>query len=187
MIEERVNNEMALILHVIPLNQDTDTISTWRLVHGADEAHTRTVTILTKADLALKDGKDVFKKRLKKILKDSKSAECFVVHGAATNSESEEIELAAVKDYIEELQFGHIVKVGIKELNNFIEERMSEHILDKFPEMRFFLYDELHKCEKELETVGRDPLNPLDIALNDIGNIKELLRESFGSLKIFKN
>jgi len=30
MISERVNNNMSLILHVIPLNQDIDTISTWR-------------------------------------------------------------------------------------------------------------------------------------------------------------
>uniref|UniRef100_A0A7S3Q5L2 Dynamin GTPase n=1 Tax=Chaetoceros debilis TaxID=122233 RepID=A0A7S3Q5L2_9STRA len=66
MIKERVCNDMALILHVIPLNQDTDTISSWRMVRDADNEQTRTISILTKADLALKDGKDILKKRLKK-------------------------------------------------------------------------------------------------------------------------
>eukprot|EP00979_Chaetoceros_neogracilis_P014852 scaffold4946_cov254-Chaetoceros_neogracile.AAC.1 len=90
MIKERVENEMALILHVVPLNQDTDTISTWRIVGDADGEQNRTISILTKADLALKDGKDVLKKRILKILTDSKSSECFVVHGAAKNFEEEE-------------------------------------------------------------------------------------------------
>ena len=66
MIEERVHNEMALILHVVPLDQDTDTISTWRTVHNADKTQMRTISVLTKADLALKDGKDVLKKRSQK-------------------------------------------------------------------------------------------------------------------------
>ena len=64
MIKERVYNDMTLILHVVPLNQDTDTISSWRVVCDADNEQTRTISILTKADLALKDGKDVLKKRL---------------------------------------------------------------------------------------------------------------------------
>mmetsp|Transcript_17305 Transcript_17305/g.25887 ORF Transcript_17305/g.25887 Transcript_17305/m.25887 type:complete len:99 (-) Transcript_17305:534-830(-) len=50
-------NEMALILHVVPLNQDTDTISTWRTVRDADGEQLRTISVLTKADLASKDGK----------------------------------------------------------------------------------------------------------------------------------
>ena len=73
MIKERVHNEMALILHVVPLNQDTDTISTWRTVRDADDKQMRTISVLTKADLALKDGKDILKERIQKILTDSKS------------------------------------------------------------------------------------------------------------------
>ena len=46
MIKERVENEMALILHVVPLNQDTDTISTWRIVGDADGEQNRTISIL---------------------------------------------------------------------------------------------------------------------------------------------
>jgi len=57
MIKERVQNEMALILHVVPLNQDTDTISTWKTVRDADGEQLRTISVLTKADLASKDGK----------------------------------------------------------------------------------------------------------------------------------
>lgn len=30
MIKERVQNRMAMILHIVPINQDTDTMSTWR-------------------------------------------------------------------------------------------------------------------------------------------------------------
>lgn len=55
MITDRVNNDMSLILHVVPLNQDTDTISTWRIVRDADKNQERTISVLTKADLTLKD------------------------------------------------------------------------------------------------------------------------------------
>lgn len=34
MINEKVKAKSTLILHVIPLNQDTDTLSTWRTVNG---------------------------------------------------------------------------------------------------------------------------------------------------------
>ena len=34
MINEKVKAKATLILHVIPLNQDTDTLSTWRTVNG---------------------------------------------------------------------------------------------------------------------------------------------------------
>ena len=52
----------------------------------------------------MKDGKDILKKRIKKIVEDSKSAECFVVHGAAKDFESEEVQLAKVTSYIKTSQ-----------------------------------------------------------------------------------
>ena len=123
MIKERVDNEMALIIHVVPLNQDTDTISTWRTVRDADEGQTRTISVLTKGDLALESGKDHLKTRIKKIVSDSKSSEYCVVHGAAKNIEEEESKLAIVKNCIEELHLGHSVKVGIAELKNPLKIR----------------------------------------------------------------
>ena len=168
MIKERVDNEMALIIHVVPLNQDTDTISTWRTVHDADGKQTRTISVLTKADLALKSGKDNLKKRIKKIASDSKSSECFVVHGAAKSIKDEESQLMAVTNCIEELHLGHSVKVGIVQLKESIENRMLDHIKEKVPEMRKMLGDELHQCKVELEKLGREPLLPEEIALRDL-------------------
>jgi hypothetical protein len=57
MIKDRVQNQMAMIFHIVPLNQDTDTISTWRTVLEADPNQERTICILLKADLALRDRK----------------------------------------------------------------------------------------------------------------------------------
>ena len=183
MIKERVHNEMALILHVVPLNQDSDTISTWRTVRDADSEQLRTISVLTKADLALKDGKDVLKKRLQKILADSKSAECFIVHGAAKNAEDEETQLAMVSNYIEELHLADAVKVGVKELNDYIEDRMLEHIQKKLPEMRRSLEAELHLCEKHLKTLGRQPMFPNAIAARDSRCIQDSLAKAYASFQ----
>lgn len=179
MIKERVENNMALILHVVPVNQDADTISTWRIVRDADEEQARTISILTKADLALKDGRDILKKRIKKIVDDSKSSECFVVHGAAKDFQSEEDQLAMVAGYIEELYLSHRIKVGVRELNEFIENRMLEHIKEKVPEMRHLLEDELRLCKIELDKIGREPITPLDIVLRDSKSMTKNLIKSY--------
>ena len=185
MIHDRVRNEMALILHVVPLNQDTDTVSTWRIVRDADSKQERTISVLTKADLALKDkrGKDKLKKRIQKILADSKSSERFIVHGAAKSSELEESQLSQVSNYIEELGLGGQVKVGVKELNIFIEERMLEHIKDKIPEMRRLLESELGRSEEELKILGRQPISPISIALRDSQCMKQHLSEAYESFQ----
>jgi hypothetical protein len=69
---------------------------------------------LTNADLALKDGKDILKKIILKIFTDSKSLKCFIVHGTAKDFEEEEIQLAMVAGYIEELHLSDRIKVRVK-------------------------------------------------------------------------
>ncbi len=179
MINERVRNDMALILHVVPLNQDTDTVSTWRTVRDADKEQVRTISILTKADLALKDGRDILKKRIKKILEDSKSSECFVVHGSVDDSKEEEIQLAAVVNVIDELRLDQRVKVGIKELNEFIEDKMLNHVRDRLPEMRQLLSMELDICSEKLKKLGRHPISPTAIAFRDAEKVKSELKRLF--------
>jgi len=90
-------------LYVDPLNQDTDTIKTWRIVNDADKDKNRTISVLTKADLAMKAGKESLKKRIKTIVSGSKSSACFIVHGAAKDNESEEYQLADVEGHVREL------------------------------------------------------------------------------------
>jgi len=184
MIQERVQNDMALILHVVPLNQDTDTVSTWRTVHDADEEQERTITVLTKVDLAVKDvgGKEKVKKRIQKILKD-KSSKCFVVHGAAKSLEDEKLQLSQVSNFIEDLGLGGKIKVGLKELNEFIEERMFEHIKQKIPEMRNLLENELNLSKDELKILGRQPHSPISIALRDSLCMKHHLAEAYQSFQ----
>jgi len=104
---------------------------------------------------------------------DSKSSECFVVHGAAKSTEDEESQLAMVSNYIQELRLGDRIKVGVKELNEFIEDRMLEHIKEKIPEMRRSLEDELRLCEDELQNLGRQPLTSHSIALSDSYSMKK--------------
>jgi len=181
MIEDRVRNEMALILHVVPLNQDTDTISTWRTVRDADDSQKRTISVLTKADLAVKDadGRDKLKKRIQKILKHSNSSDCFVVHGAAKTLEDEESQLSQVSKYIEELDLGGQIKVGLKELNEFIEERMLQHIKDKIPEMKRLLNIELSRSEVKLKILGRKTFSPISIAVRESQRMKRQLTEAY--------
>ena len=143
MISESVNNEIALILHVIPVDQDTDTVSTWRYVREADKEQNRTISVLTKADLALKDGKDTLAKRIQTISTESKASECFVVHGAATNEDDERVQLEDVKLCIERLQLGEPISLGTAALSSFIQERMFDHIKDNLPNMRSMLEDQL--------------------------------------------
>lgn len=181
MIRDRVDNEMALILHVVPLNQDTDTISTWRTVRDADSKQERTILVLTKADLVLKDGKgkEILKKRIQKILTDSQSSECFVLHGAATSLDDELSQLSEVSNYIDELGLRDEIKVGVKELNIFIEERMLEHIKKNILEMRRLLENELSQSTDELKILGRQPVSPISIALRDSQLMKQHLVEAY--------
>ena len=167
MIAQRVNNKMALICHVVPLNQDTDTISTWRTVHDADKDQSRTISILTKADLALKDGRESLKSRIEKIVGESKSSECFIIHGAAKGCVDEENELSTVTDYIEELGMADRVLVGAKELTTHIEVRMLSHIKERIPEMKRLLDAELRICQAGLAEIGREAMPPLSIAMRD--------------------
>jgi len=176
MIFDRVQNEMALILHVVPLNQDTDTISTWRTVSDADVDQRRTISVLTKADLALKAGKSILEKRIQKILKDSESSKSFndsessksfIVHGAARSIEEETTQLEKVEYCIEKLDLCHRVKVGISELKECIEDRMLNHIRQKIPDMRRMLEEELNRTTAKIEQLGREPLSPIRIATRD--------------------
>ena len=118
-----------------------------------------------------------------KIVTDSKSSECFVVHGAAKSTEDEESQLAMVSNYIQELRLGDRIKVGVKELNEFIEDRMLEHIKEKIPEMRRSLEDELRLCEDELQNLGRQPLTSHSIALSDSYSMKKHLAEAYESFQ----
>ena len=179
MISERVNNEMALILHVIPVDQDTDTVSTWRYVHEADKQQRRTISVLTKADLALKDGTDVLAKRIRKIAADSKTSECFVVHGAAECDIDEQLQLENVVSCIEGLELEQTINVGTAELTRHIQERMLDHIKDKVPEMRSMLEDQLRKSQDELKKLGREPIQPVRIAIRDYDLINDHLDEAY--------
>jgi hypothetical protein len=133
---------------------------------------------LTKADLALKDGRDVLKKIILKIFTYNKSLECFVVHGTAKDFEEEEIQLAMVAGYIEELHLADRVKVRVKELNNFMEERMLDHIKEKIPGMRRLLEEELRLRASSLDVLGR-------VAISSIASqsMKEHLAETYASFQ----
>lgn len=185
MIDDRVHNDMALILHVVPLNQDSDTLSTWRIVHEADKEQKRTIPILTKADLAIKDGEEILKKRIQKVLDDSQSSKCFIVHGAAKDSEEEAGQLNMVTNYIEELGLQNIVKVGVESLNAFIEDRMLQHIKEKVPEMRRLLEKELNNYNTDLKVLGRQPKSSLEIALHNSRRMTDYLDTAYS--KVFKS
>jgi hypothetical protein len=76
------------------------------------------------------------------------------VHGTAKDFEEEKIQLVMVAGYIEELHLADRIKVRVKELNNFIVERMLDHIKEKIPDMRRLLEEELRVCAWSLDVLG---------------------------------
>lgn len=128
----------------------------------ADPEQARTISILTKADLALKDGKETLKARLEKILSLSKTSKCFIVHGAVDSEIEEQGKLSEVSSCIQTYGLSSRIKVGINDLNSYIEERMLEHIKGTVGEMKDALQDVLESYEKELSSkhIGRFPMKP---------------------------
>lgn len=165
MIQDRVENHMAVILHIIPLNQDTDTISTWRTVLEADPEQERSVCILTKADLALRDGKDVLKRRLQKISTELKHHKCFIVHGRLNDTQDELTALKSVQDCIYKMGLDHVFGVGIHALNECIEEKMLHHIKATLPDLRRSLNEKYKSYNQELAKIGVRELSSHEIAL----------------------
>mmetsp|Transcript_8207 Transcript_8207/g.15445 ORF Transcript_8207/g.15445 Transcript_8207/m.15445 type:complete len:625 (+) Transcript_8207:148-2022(+) len=166
MIQDRVKNHMAVILHIIPLNQDIDTISTWRTVLEADPEQDRSICILTKADLALRDGKDDMKRRLQKICTQLKHHKCFVVHGLLDESQDELVELKSVQDCIFEMGLDHLFAVGIPALNKCIEDKMLQHIKATLPDLRRSLNDKYKSYDEELSKIGVRAKSSYEIALS---------------------
>jgi hypothetical protein len=163
-IKERVQNHMAMILRIVPLNQDPDTISTWKTVLEADPEQERTICILTKADLALKDGKEAFKKRLRNISSGLKHRRCFIVHGSLSETQNELNELKIVTDCIHDLDLNHVA-VGISAVNECIEEKMLQHIKETIPKLRSSLYGKYEKCSEELNKIGIRAKQSYEVAL----------------------
>ena len=181
MIQDRVKNHMAVILHIIPLNQDTDTISTWRTVLEADQEQERSVCILTKADLALRDGKDVLKRRLKKICTELKNHKCFVVHGQLNDTQDELVELKSVQDCIYEMGQDHLFGVGIHALNECIEEKMLYHIKATLPDLKRALNDKYKLYDQELSTIGSRTRSSYEIALSYRDSVMDHIQSKLDS------
>ncbi|KAF0697234.1 Aste57867_12062 [Aphanomyces stellatus] len=170
LVTQHVVSEMALILHVIPINQDTDTISSWRVVNEADPDRRRTIFIFTKADLV--PTKAELQRRIQKILRKegANGAEVpysFIVHGDVASVEAETAELAHVLMWMDELALDN-VSVGIDGLNRHLEERMLAHTRQHLPELRAKLKAELQKCRATLDKLGRVPLDPSTVVLKGI-------------------
>jgi GTPase SAR1 family protein len=166
MIKDRVQNNMTVILHIVPLNQDTDTISTWRTVLEADPEQERSICILTKADLALRDGKDVLKRRLQKICSELKHHKCFVVQGRLKDNQDEIFALKDVQHCILEMGLDHLFAVGIPALNECIEEKMLQHIKATLPDLRRSLNEKYKSYKEELSTIGVRNKSSHEIALS---------------------
>lgn len=181
MIQDRVKNHMAVILHIIPLNQDTDTISTWRTVLEADQEQERSVCILTKADLALRDGKDVLKRRLQKICTELKTHKCFVVQGKLNDTQDELVELKSVQDCIYEMGLDHSFGVGIYALNECIEEKMLYHIKATLPDLKEALNDKYKLYDQELSTIGSRTRSSYEIALSYRDSVMDHIQSKLDS------
>mmetsp|Transcript_27791 Transcript_27791/g.73455 ORF Transcript_27791/g.73455 Transcript_27791/m.73455 type:complete len:663 (-) Transcript_27791:49-2037(-) len=179
MVRDRIAQEMALICHVVPPNQDSDTLSTWKMVNDSDPDQRRTVYILTKADLV--GSKEEFLKRIKKVAGASPHVQCFIVHGKAEDSASELGHLQNVQRWVNDLSFGNVF-IGTEALNAHLEQRMFTHVTQKMPEMRRRLEMERDACVKTLDAIGRAPVSPITIAAWNAGKIGHAIRQRFDEL-----
>lgn len=179
MVKSKIGNEMSLILHVIPLNQDIDTLSTWKIVNEADKENKRTISILTKADIAVQYDVSGMTNRIERIVQQSKSgpSECFVVHGQAVDDREEDEGLERFRKNLVGVSCRESVKTGVISLNQRVEERMLEHIKVNIPKMKQILYKKLHECEDQLspKRLGRSARDSAQIAIQAHENFKQTL------------
>ncbi|CAK4705901.1 unnamed protein product [Aphanomyces euteiches] len=181
LIANRIASDMALVLHAVPLNQDSDTVSTWRLVHDADPTRERTIYIFTKADLV--PNKAELLRRIQKIATDKtvdSPPQCFVVQGSADSALDETNALSHVRVWLDDLQLDH-VHVGIDASTQHLEERMLDHTRAKVPEMRKLLERELRKCQDELTKIGRVPMQPTTVVVRGITSMTNATKQRLES------
>ena len=179
MVRDRITEEMALICHVVPLNQDSDTLSTWKMVNDADPDHRRTVYIFTKADLV--GSKEEFAKRIQKVARASPHVQGFIVHGKAEDGPAELGFLQNVQGWVDDLSLGNVL-VGTEALNAHLEQRMIAHVTEKIPQMRRALEKELAACVETLEAVGRAPVSAFTIAAGNTSKIGRAIQQQFEEL-----
>ena len=148
-MQQRISHEMALICHVVPLNQDSDTIST-----VCDEKLANVVADLqAQIRLSSTSSNSTFLKMLKKVefaLVDP------LVHGAANDVDSELEQLGKVERWLSEAGFDNVA-LDVEALNRHLEERMMKHIRASVPDMRRALEGERQRCEEALQAIGSKP------------------------------
>ncbi|KAG9414276.1 hypothetical protein AC1031_013473 [Aphanomyces cochlioides] len=186
LVTKRIASDMALICHVVPLNQDHKTLNTWLLVRNADPARRRTIFIFTKADKVT--DKSEFQRRIGAIMEDeshekgSVLPKCFIIHGAATTEKEELSSLAHVESWVDEMGLQDSVSVGVSALNGHLESVMLAHIQENLPRLRRRLEKEIHAQREELALIGRTPMDANMIVFGGVQDMIQATQSCFTSL-----
>ncbi|KAH9094112.1 hypothetical protein Ae201684P_016727 [Aphanomyces euteiches] len=186
LVTKRIASDMALICHVVPLNQDHKTLNTWLLVHNADPARRRTIFIFTKADKVT--DKSEFQRRIGAIMEDeshekgSVLPKCFIIHGAATTEKEELSSLAHVESWVDEMGLQESVSVGVRALNGHLESVMLAHIQENLPRLRRRLEKEEQEQRKHLALIGRTPMDASMVVFGGVQDMIQATQSCFASL-----
>ncbi|KAG9414275.1 hypothetical protein AC1031_013472 [Aphanomyces cochlioides] len=186
LVTKRIASDMALICHVVPLNQDHKTLNTWLLVRNADPARRRTIFIFTKADKVT--DKSEFQRRIGAIMEDeshekgSVLPKCFIIHGAATTEKEELSSLAHVESWVDEMGLQDSVSVGVSALNGHLESVMLAHIQENLPRLRRRLEKEIHAQREELASIGRGPIDASMVVFGGVQDMIQATQSCFTSL-----
>ncbi|KAH9129526.1 hypothetical protein AeMF1_000453 [Aphanomyces euteiches] len=186
LVTKRIASDMALICHVVPLNQDHKTLNTWLLVHNADPARRRTIFIFTKADKVT--DKSEFQRRIGAIMEDeshekgSVLPKCFIIHGAATTEKEELSSLAHVESWVDEMGLQESVSVGVRALNGHLESVMLAHIQENLPRLRRRLEKEEQEQREHLALIGRTPMDASMVVFGGVQDMIQATQSCFASL-----
>uniref|UniRef100_A0A0G4HVE0 Dynamin-type G domain-containing protein n=1 Tax=Chromera velia CCMP2878 TaxID=1169474 RepID=A0A0G4HVE0_9ALVE len=157
LINSRISQNSALILHATPLNQDAATINTWAIVNAADPQKKRTLTVLTKADEV--ETQDVFLRRLQHITKDDKpGTRYFIVDGRVEKDENQT--LANMRGWLSGSPLAHRVNVGLRALEEDLQNALLDHTLLCLPTLKASLLLERSACRERLGEIGEEPPRP---------------------------
>ena len=166
-VKKYVNMPGSLLLFIVPTDQDYDTVLGKVIV---DPHADKTIYVLTKLDLLYKQGEEVAKSRLDKIVDETKEPR-FVVLGKLDPGKTEAQTLHSFDSTLS--RYEGEIQLGCADLGGVIERRMCEHLQRQLPELRKALLTARDaKNERKKALLVRDHR---ELVLNVVAEVREAI------------
>jgi hypothetical protein len=176
-VKKYVNMSGSLLLFIVPTDQDFDTVLGKDIV---DPHADKTIYVLTKLDLLCKQGEEVAKSRLDKIVDETKEPRV-VVLGKLELGKTEAQTLGSFDSTMS--RYEGEIQLGCADLGGVIEMRMREHLGRQLPELRKAVLtarDDKNARKKDL--LVRDPR---ELVLNVVEKVRDVIRDNKAQKEAF--